>query len=131
MKIPHKVRIKPKVFYEVVFVDRFDDPNQYGECFHSDHEKDVVRQIRIKANMSPMMTRQTFWHELLHAFEFEYEIAIKHSSIFELQVCLERFFRINKLNTNPRGKRGVKSNVSGRAVAATKAGRLKKKPKKK
>ena len=32
MKIPHKVRVRWNCSYEVCWVDRFDDPEQMGEC---------------------------------------------------------------------------------------------------
>jgi hypothetical protein len=115
MKIPHRVRIKPRVWYDVVYVDRFPNPTQYGECFRS-HDW-TVRVIKIKRGLSEQMLRQAFWHELLHAFEFEYNMKIPHFAIYALQEPLERFFRLN----------GVRSVVGRQPRPQTSAAAKKKK----
>ena len=89
MKIPHKVRIKPKVSYSIVWVDRFDDPTVMGMC-HPD-----LKQIHIKNGMSKAATLKTFIHELLHAIEFAYEIKIEHKTIYSLEDPLFYIFAYN------------------------------------
>lgn len=90
MQIPHKVRIKGKVSYEVVWVDKFDDADVYGLC---DYDKKI---IYIKKKMSAMESRRTFWHELTHAMEFEYGFQIPHSVVHEMEKAQEAVFRLNK-----------------------------------
>ena len=90
MKIPHKVRITAKVSYEVVWVDKFDERDLSGAC-------DIAKKIiYLKKKMSAKETRQTFWHELTHAMEAEYNFQIPHSVVHQLEVAQEAVFRLNK-----------------------------------
>lgn len=79
MKIPHRVKIKPGVFYHVVWVDRFDDPKQIGWS-----DKDA-RLIYLKHRMGVKETNEIFIHEVLHAIEYEYDIALPHKLVYALQ----------------------------------------------
>lgn len=95
MKIPHKIRITQKVTYDIVWVDRFDDPNQLGWCC------EVRKQICIKKGMSRADTLETFNHEVLHAIEFEYEIPSKvltHRAIYALQKPLTNISILNNMH---------------------------------
>lgn len=89
MKIPHKVKIKPGVFYEVVWVDKFDDPDQLGYCTAD------KRLIYIKKDLSEKESMTIFLHELLHALEFEYGLKIPHKLIYSLQDPLWFVFNAN------------------------------------
>lgn len=94
MEIPHKVEIKPGVFYYVAFVNKFDDPDQYGECTSS--ESGVAsRTILILKDMTPEEQFDAFAHELLHAIEFEYKLKIPHKLIYSVQAPLAFILRQN------------------------------------
>lgn len=90
MKIPHKVRLTARVAYEVVWVDKFDNPDTLGLC---DFDKKI---IYIKKKMGAKDTRATFWHELTHAMEAEYNFQIPHAVVHQLEVAQEAVFRLNK-----------------------------------
>jgi hypothetical protein len=64
--------------YKVKFV-KMDD---YGET------DPVMKEIRIKKDISPRETMSTFIHELLHVVEFEADIPIKHKTIHRLEKAL-------------------------------------------
>lgn len=84
MEIPHKLEIKPGVFYYIAFVSKFDDPNQLGNC--ADGQETVGgRTILIHKEISPAEQYEIFCHEVLHALEFEYKIKLPHKLIYELQ----------------------------------------------
>lgn len=90
MKWPHKIRIKARVSYEVVFVEAFDDPKCLAEC------RADKRQIAIKSGMSDSETFETLIHETLHALEFEYGIEIPHKSIYALEGAIHKILKLNK-----------------------------------
>jgi hypothetical protein len=90
VKVPHKVRIKWNVSYLVVWVDRFDDADCMGLC---DREK---KHIYIKKGLPPKVVEEVFWHEVLHALEFEHNITIPHQAIYDLGKSLPRLFNLNK-----------------------------------
>lgn len=90
MKVPHKVRIKWNVTYYVVWVDKFDDPLCLGLC---DQAK---KHIYLKKGMAPKVVEETFWHEVIHALEFEHNIKIPHQSVDDLAISLVRLFNLNK-----------------------------------
>ena len=89
MKIPHKVKIKPGVFYHVVWVDKFDDPNQLGWCDDGLGTKNKPsngpKLIYLKKGMGIKEAHSIFIHEVLHAIEYEYKIKIPHSVVYALQ----------------------------------------------
>lgn len=89
MKIPHKVKIKPGVFYTVVWVDRFDDPEQIGWTADGVGTKarpePGPKMIYLKKGMSRKETLEIFVHEVLHAIEFEYGITLPHKIVYALQ----------------------------------------------
>ena len=94
MRIPHKVEIKPGIAYYVTYVDRFDDPDQYGYCLGSDSDVGC-RTIQIKKGLTPTMRARTFLHELLHAIDFEWGIKIPHRVIEALEKPLLILFTRN------------------------------------
>lgn len=92
MKIPHRVRIKARVAYDVVYADVIqDDPDCLGLC---DFEN---RQIIIKNGQSEKETLKTFAHELFHSWEHEFKITIKHKDIYLLEDAVFNFLTLNKL----------------------------------
>jgi hypothetical protein len=123
MNIPHKVQIKPGVFYMVAYVDKFDDPKQRGRCA-SKHEKFGSRTIFIQKGLGPRLEQETFVHELLHAIEFEYNVTIPHRLIYALEYPLRRLFSLNPTMLIP-------SIVEAAAAKKRRRPRAKKKTKKK
>lgn len=53
------------------------------------------QEILLATGLTPKQRSETFWHELLHAIEFEYEIKIPHSLIYELEKPLSYIFMKN------------------------------------
>lgn len=51
-----------------------------------------TRTITLWYALAPRKLRETFCHEYLHAFEFEYEIAIPHDTICQLEKPLVNIF---------------------------------------
>lgn len=91
MKLPSKVRIKPKVSYQVVWSDCVAGNTEIrGLC------EQGKRQITILTGMSPQLTTETFIHEVFHALEFEYEIEIPHKSIHLLEGAVLKLLKLNK-----------------------------------
>lgn len=88
--IPSSVRITKDITYEVVFIDKFNDRKQVGEC------RPDVRQIVIKKGQSATETFKTFLHETFHAVSLETE----DMELTERQVCKleDGIFRVLKLN---------------------------------
>jgi hypothetical protein len=94
MRIPHKVEIKPGIAYYVTYVDKFDDPNQFGYCLGEDSDIGC-RTIQLKKGMSAAKTAKTFIHEVFHAIDFEWGIKIPHKLIDALEVPLYHLFTKN------------------------------------
>lgn len=89
MKLPHKIRVTASQAYEIVFVDRFENLENLGECrFHS-------KQIALNKNQSKTEMEKTVIHELLHAVEFEHNITIPHETIYALEVALHKVLKLN------------------------------------
>lgn len=133
MEIPHKVQIKSDVFYYVVYVDKFDDPDQYGYCIDAKppHEPGA-RTIMILNSLSKKEKLETFCHELLHAIEFEFKIKIPHQLIYKLQMPLAQLFLQNpalvlgqlskaaaRRKRKPRQKRAARKKTPSRSRAST------------
>lgn len=78
-RIPYKVQVGNKLFYEVVWVDRFDDPAQVGEM---DNE---LKQIRIKIDQSNKEKVLTYLHEVIHAFSDEHNVRLTESQVSKLE----------------------------------------------
>ncbi len=91
MKIPHRVRIKSKVAYDIVFADVIqNDWECLGLCDYDN------KQIIIKSGQSNMQQMKTFFHELGHAVSWENEIELKHKDIYKLENALYNLIKLNK-----------------------------------
>jgi hypothetical protein len=82
---PKELNVKGET-YAVVFRRKLDC---LGKC---DPEK---RTIYIKTGLGPKETFRTFVHEVLHALEFEYELKIKHSLVYELEAAITDTLLLN------------------------------------
>lgn len=78
-RIPHKVQIGNKNFYEILWVERFDDPEQVGEMF-----KDL-KQIKLKIDQTNKEKVLTYLHEVIHAFSDENDIGLTESQVSKLE----------------------------------------------
>lgn len=87
--LPRKVRITAKISYSVLFVDKLEN-DDLGSCDKNS------RQILILLGMSKKETLATFIHELIHAIEFEYNIAIPHLAVHQMDLAIEAILRLNK-----------------------------------
>ena len=91
MKLPHKIRIKSKVAYEVVWAERIgDDETTLGECRYD------TKQIVLKTGMSDTEVMKTLIHEVFHAMAFEYDIQIPHKAIYHLEHSVYKVIKLNK-----------------------------------
>lgn len=91
MKIPAKVKIKGRIYYQIVWSDLIrDDPECLGL---TDGEQ---RTIYLKLGMSEQETVKTLIHELLHALEFEWETPIPHRITYTLEEAIYRLLRANR-----------------------------------
>jgi hypothetical protein len=90
MKIPSRVRIKSKVFYNIVWQETIaDDAECLGLCDPG------TRTIFLKLNQAESEVIKTFIHEMIHALEAEYQTPIPHRIVYTLE---EGIFRVLKLN---------------------------------
>jgi len=90
MKIPHRIQITPKISYEIVWVDRFDDVEMLGEC------RQGTRQILIKKGDDKEEEFSTFIHEVIHALSFENDINISHKAVYGLETAIATLLKLNK-----------------------------------
>ena len=74
-QIPYKVQVGNKIFYEVVWVDRFDDPTQFGSTDAN------LKQIKIKIDQSNKEKVLTYLHETFHAFSDEHGIGLTETQV--------------------------------------------------
>lgn len=89
-RIPHSVKVKRGVTYEVVWADLIqDNPNTLAEC------RPDLRQIVIKNGQSEEDNWDAFIHECLHVLEFEFKIPIAHKLVYKLATAI---FKVSKLN---------------------------------
>jgi len=77
--IPHRIRLKNKVFYEVLYVDDFKDGKTLGETRFNE------KQIVLLKNLSPKIMVSTFFHELLHAISFEYNVDLTETQVLNFE----------------------------------------------
>ncbi len=54
------------------------------------------RRIYLKAKQGRKLLFSTFWHELLHALEYEHKITIQHQLIYDLEGPLAALFLGNR-----------------------------------
>lgn len=81
-KIPHRVQVSRKSFYEVCYVDSFVDENVLGETRFD------VKQIAIKDEQPPKEKVHTYLHELLHAISDEYEVGLTETQVRALEKAI-------------------------------------------
>lgn len=104
MRLPRKLWVGD-VEYTVKFVRKIPDPDPkcIGLCCSSE------QVIYILQGLSPKERLETFVHELLHAFEFEYEIAIPHQLIYALEKPVVNFLVENIFTSEEQVESNYKS----------------------
>ena len=88
--IPHAVRTKAKVVYELVWVDEFKHPEVVGETRFD------TKQIVVKNGLSPKEEVLTTAHEFFHAVSDSYDIGLTEEQVKKLEQAtpyLMEFFR--------------------------------------
>lgn len=91
MKIPHRIRIKRNVFYEIVFAEVV--KNDYSCMGYCDGDN---KQIILKIEQSKESMIKTLIHELIHAIEFTYKTPIPHKITEMLENGIYAFLKLNK-----------------------------------
>lgn len=89
MRIPDRVRITRKVSYRIEYVLSFEDPELVGMC------DEGAKIIYLKVGEPDIFS--TFWHEVLHAAAFEYNIKLTHKQIYALEKPLSVITTLNRL----------------------------------
>ena len=90
IKIPSKIKIRGRTYYQVVFQEIIrDDPACMGLAEPSE------RMIYLKIGMSQTDQVKTLIHEVIHAIEFEWNQPIPHKITETLE---EGIFKVLKLN---------------------------------
>lgn len=86
-KIPHKVSVSPKRYFEISWVDTFDNPDVDGMTqFHPD-------RIIIRNSQSSSETIKTYLHEVLHAVSDEYTIGLTETQVIQLEKALSTILK--------------------------------------
>lgn len=92
-EIPASVKVGPRIHYEVLWTNQFENPDLMGEM------RPDNRQIVIKSGLSPKETVTTFFHEWLHAVSDENEAALTEQQVSQLEkrfVDFQTFFNLFK-----------------------------------
>jgi Zn-dependent peptidase ImmA (M78 family) len=89
LNIPSKIQIKPKVAYEVLWIDNFSSDKE-GEITHGETRYEA-RQIVLNNNEKPKDSVHTYWHEFLHATGHEYEANLTEKQVRALEKSFNAF----------------------------------------
>ncbi|NDC55517.1 MAG: hypothetical protein EBZ69_01655 [Alphaproteobacteria bacterium] len=91
MKIPSKIKIRGRVFYQVVWADCIkDNPDTMGLADANE------KTIYLKLGMSESETMKTLIHEMIHAIEFEWNEPIPHRITYTLEEGIWKVLKLNK-----------------------------------
>jgi len=82
-RIPHKVQITSKVFYEILSSPRIVG----GEDCYGVMRPDV-KQIVLLDGMKPKNRITTYLHEVIHAFSNEYDLNLTETQVRGIEKCL-------------------------------------------
>lgn len=89
--IPPRIRITPKVTYEVRWTESFRNPKQYGECCPN------TKTIVLLLGLSPSETFWTFWHEVMHAVSFEGDRELYEKDVEMLEQSWRKIAELNSV----------------------------------
>lgn len=92
LDFPKSIRVGT-VDYKILVTNRIPKVNGqkiYGLCCSGE------RKIWVRKSLPPDEQLSTFWHEVLHALDFEFEIeGLTHDLIYNLEQPLSWFFQDN------------------------------------
>lgn len=90
-KIPHKVEVARKVFYEILWVDSFVNERTMGETRFD------LKQIVVKNNLSPKDTVHTYLHEYAHAASHEHGIELTENQVLAFEETLQFILKYDNI----------------------------------
>lgn len=89
-KFPQTLKIKTAIWNVVITNTLVNNEWElYGLCDPS------TRTIFIKKHLTQRQALSTFWHEVLHAFEYEYDLKLGHPLINKLEFAIADLLRFN------------------------------------
>lgn len=88
-RVPSKVQVGPKTFYEVLWTDEFSNVEHMGET------RFTSKQIVIQRGHAPSLTLEIYLHELLHALSDEHDIGLTEEQVRAFETA---FYYILKKN---------------------------------
>lgn len=108
-KIPNRVQVDSKTFYEVLWIDDFVDKKTLGETRHD------IKQVVLKKNLSPKETIATYLHEIAHVYSDVYKFTMTENQITTFELCLPFLLKNDNIfiGSVNHEKRRVKKKVSG------------------
>jgi hypothetical protein len=92
---PSRVKVKDKHYTVSLVKAASAEPSDRGTCDNKD------RIILLRNSMTEKETYETFWHETLHALDYEYELKLTHPQVYALEKALAEFISAN-FHTIPR-----------------------------
>jgi len=81
-RIPSRVQVSRKSFYEICYVDTFVDESVLGETRFD------IKQIALKDDQPPKEKVHTYIHELLHAISDEYNVNLTETQVRSLEKAI-------------------------------------------
>lgn len=95
-RIPHRVQVSRKSFYEICYVDTFVDKNVLGETRFD------RKQIVLKDDQPQKEKVHTYLHELLHAISEEYEVNLTESQVQALEKAIYYILKPDNVFRKPK-----------------------------
>jgi hypothetical protein len=96
-QIPSRVQIAPKVYYDVVWSKDLVDTK--GNYLYGITDL-TNRIITIRMDMSPKLTVETYFHELLHCYSEEFKINLTETQVLRLEHILPYVLKKDNLFKN-------------------------------
>lgn len=88
-EFPKEIEIKDGIFYKIKFKRTLQNSKYDGICFFHDKE------IWISTGLTRRERLETFWHEVQHALDYEWELKIPHKMIYNLEKPMSFLFSRN------------------------------------
>lgn len=93
-KIPNRVQIAPKVFYDVVWQKELTDTKGSPLYGVTDLSNKI---ITICMDMPAKVTVETYWHEITHAWSEEFKINLTENQVLNLEHILPYLLKYNNV----------------------------------
>lgn len=88
LNIPHKVKVAPKEFFEILWSDCLADTQ--GKKIYGRTEFDP-KQIIINVDQADKDAVLTYFHEFIHALDDQHEIGLTEKQVIKLEKCFPYF----------------------------------------